>query len=329
MNFNKNYPIVVIQDIMIFHIGLDILSFLKYFNIVILDSFIENFNSNSYFINCIKKLSKETDLYKDGYKLKNGCMLYIDADYNNKKIYFELEDTNKSSYTKYIACARNLKEKYKNMKVVILTKDNLTKLTASLFDVETKTLEELISSIEIEEKDMIQIIKFCGDSRYSYSEFIKVQRKDTYNEKIINIDTEIYDNILSYILKGKIDRNGLNGFDKLLELINIKNFFILIFNTLSKNNDIDGLEKLYKILNDDFELDCKNLVNSLEAEGDKSKPQIDVLKAKINIPFYKDLLNTINSKIKQLDSKDPKFDIFEKYQNYLQTILNRINDGYK
>lgn len=327
MNFNKNYPIVVIQDIMIFHIGLDILSFLKYFNIVILDSFIENFNSNSYFINCIKKLSKETDLYKDGYKLKNGCMLYIDADYNNKKIYIELAKTN-NSYIRYIACARNLKEKYKNMKVVILTKDNLTKLTASLFDVETKTLEELISSIEIEEKDMIQIIKFCGDSRYSYCKFINVI---VYKNGYVNmdIDTEIYDIILNYILKGKIDRNGLNGFDKLLELINIKNFFILIFDTLSKNNDIDGLEKLYKILNDDFELDCKNLVNSLEAEGDKSKPQIDVLKAKINIPFYENLLNTINSKIKQLDSKDPKFDVFEKYQNYLQTILNRINDGYK
>ena len=163
MNFNKDYPVAILDTNIIINCP-NILDILKC-NIVIPQTVLDELDKpklkdklkkqNKYpriFLNYLREkaniinlsdLSEEksniTNLSKDGYKLENDCMLYLDR-YNlkHRKVNFN----NKKPDLQFIAVAKNIKEKYRNMEVVIVSEDRNLKLYANIFDVKVKTLQE-------------------------------------------------------------------------------------------------------------------------------------------------------------------------------------------
>ncbi|WP_432631948.1 PIN domain-containing protein [Brachyspira sp.] len=150
MNFNKDYPIAILDTNIIINCPniLDILMC----NIVIPQTVLDELDKpklkdklkkqNKYpriFLNYLKEKSNITNLSKDGYKLKNDCMLYLDR-YNLK--HREVNFYDKKPDLQFIALAKNIKEKYRNMEVVIVSQDGNLKLYANTYDVKVKTLQE-------------------------------------------------------------------------------------------------------------------------------------------------------------------------------------------
>ena len=89
MNFNKDYPIAILDTNIVMDVP-NILSILKGCNIVIPYTLIEELDNHKKenkgardFVNNFLALSEKANLSKDGYKLENDCMLYLDMDKNN------------------------------------------------------------------------------------------------------------------------------------------------------------------------------------------------------------------------------------------------------
>lgn len=149
MNFNKNYPIVILDTNIIMD-NKNILDILKGCNIVIPYTVIEELDKHKNgnkkenkvvrdFINTFLSISEKSNLFKDGYKLENDCMLYLDIDKNNSN-HKEINLDSTKQDIKFIAEAKNLKEKYNNMKIILIRSDKIMKIIASIFDVEVKNL---------------------------------------------------------------------------------------------------------------------------------------------------------------------------------------------
>lgn len=149
MNFNKNYPIAILDTNIVIDCP-NILDILKC-NIVIPKTVLDELDKpklkdklkkqNKYPKNFRNKLYNIsiTNLSKDGYKLENDCMLYLDR-YNLK--HREVNFYDKKPDLQFIAVAKNIKEKYRNMEVVLVSQDRNLKLYANIFDVKVKTLQE-------------------------------------------------------------------------------------------------------------------------------------------------------------------------------------------
>ena len=89
MNFNKDYPIAILDTNIAITVP-NILNILKGCNIVIPYTLIEELDNHKKenkgardFVNNFLALSEKANLSKDGYKLENDCMFYLDIDKNN------------------------------------------------------------------------------------------------------------------------------------------------------------------------------------------------------------------------------------------------------
>ena len=93
MNFNKDYPIAILDTNIVIDCP-NILDVLKC-NIVIPQTVLDELDNPKlkeklkkqkqnkyprYFLNNLKQISNITNLSKEGYKLENDCMLYLDRD---------------------------------------------------------------------------------------------------------------------------------------------------------------------------------------------------------------------------------------------------------
>ena len=276
MNFNKDYPIVILDTNIVMDVP-NILDILKGCNIVIPYTLIEELDKVKKenkgardFVNNFLALSEKANLSKDGYKLENDCMLYLDIDKNNLH-HQDINLDSKKQDIKFIAEAKNLKEKYNDMEVVLISSDKIMKITASNFEVEVKTLEEFISKyIKDNDKNAILDILYNLFEEYSKnidnanSELIykmiydilvnsnnidglfKLAEKSRYNYKPNSI--EIYEKIYEIC----INTNNVDGLFKLSDensSYNSKEIYEKIFKIVSENKDIDGLYKLSEIYN--------------------------------------------------------------------------------
>ncbi len=271
MNFNKDYPIAILDTNIVMDVP-NILDILKGCNIVIPFTLIEELDNHKKenkgardFVNNFLALSEKANLSKDGYKLENDCMLYLDIDKNNS-YHKDINLDSKKQDIKFIAEAKNLKEKYNDMEVVLISSDKIMKITASNFEVEVKTLEEFISKyIKDNDKNAILDILYNLFEEYSKnrdnanSELIykmiydilvnsnnidglfKLAEKSRYNY-IPNSSKEIYEKIYSILVENK----DIDGLYKLSESYNPdKKIYEKISNILAENKDIDGLYKLF------------------------------------------------------------------------------------
>ena len=270
MNFNKDYPIAILDTNIVMDVP-NILDILKGCNIVIPFTLIEELDNHKKenkgardFVNNFLALSEKANLSKDGYKLENDCMLYLDIDKNNS-YHKDINLDSKKQDIKFIAEAKNLKEKYNDMEVVLISSDKIMKITASNFEVEVKTLEEFISKyIKDNDKNAILDILYNLFEEYSKnrdnanSELIykmiydilvnsnnidglfKLAEKSRYNYKPNS--KEIYEKIYSILVENK----DIDGLYKLSESYNPdKKIYEKISNILAENKDIDGLYKLF------------------------------------------------------------------------------------
>ena len=149
MNFNKYYTIAILDTNIVMDVP-NILDILKGCTIVIPFTLIEELDTHKKenkgardFVNNFLALSEKANLSKDGYKLENDCMLYLDIDKNNS-YHKDINIDSKKQDIKFIAEAKNLKEKYNDMAVVLISSDKIMKITASAFDVEANTISEFI-----------------------------------------------------------------------------------------------------------------------------------------------------------------------------------------
>ena len=276
MNFNKDYPIAILDTNIVMDVP-NILDILKGCNIVIPFTLIEELDNHKKenkgardFVNNFLALSEKANLSKDGYKLENDCMLYLDIDKNNLH-HKDINLDSKKQDIKFIAEAKNLKEKYNDMEVVLISSDKIMKITASNFEVEVKTLEEFISKyIKDNDKNAILDILYNLFEEYSKnrdnanSELIykmiydilvnsnnidglfKLAEKGRYNYKPNS--KEIYEKIYSILVENK----DIDGLYKLSESYNPdKKIYEKISNILAENKDIDGLYKLSESYNPD------------------------------------------------------------------------------
>ena len=264
MNFNKNYPIAILDT----NIAIDypyILYILKC-NIVIPQTVLDELDKPNlkgklkkeykypkYFLNNLKYISNaKINLYKDGYKLENDCMLYLDTD-NLEHI--KVNFNSKKPDLQFIAVAQNLKEKYSYMELVIVSQDGNLKLYANRFDIKVKTLGEFISE-DIEDDDKIIILNNLYNDNNKY-----LKNKDICNSK-----KQIISEIISNILKTQKDINKLY---ELAEKHNSKEIYSKIYEVFSKSKDINGLYKLAerykpnKIYDEIFEI----LIESKDING--------------------------------------------------------------
>ena len=292
MNFNKDYPIAILDTNIAITVP-NILNILKGCNIVIPYTLIEELDNHKKenkgardFVNNFLALSEKTNLSKDGYKLENDCMLYLDIDKNNLH-HKDINLDSKKQDIKFIAEAKNLKEKYNDMEVVLISSDKIMKITASNFEVEVKTLEEFISKyIKDNDKNAILDILYNLFEEYSKnrdnanSELIykmiydilvnsnnidglfKLAEKGRYNYKPNS--KEIYEKISNILAENK----DIDGLYKLSESYDSEEIYEKIFEILSENKDIDGLyklsesynnrevyEKLFEILSENKDID--------------------------------------------------------------------------
>lgn len=275
MNFNKDYPIAILDTNIVMDVP-NILDILKGCNIVIPFTLIEELDNHKKenkgardFVNNFLALSEKANLSKDGYKLENDCMLYLDIDKNNLH-HQDINLDSKKQDIKFIAEAKNIKEKYNDMEVVLISSDKIMKITASNFEVEVKTLEEFISKyIKDNDKNAILDILYNLFEEYSKnidnanSELIykmiydilvnsnnidglfKLAEKSRYNY-IPNSSKEIYEKIYEIC----INTNNVDGLFKLSDensSYNSKEIYEKIFKIVSENKDIDGLYKLSEL----------------------------------------------------------------------------------
>lgn len=152
MNFNKDYPIAILDTNIVIDYP-NILDVLKC-NIVIPQTVLDELDNpklkeklkkqkqNKYprdFLNNLKQISNITNLSKEGYKLENDCMLYLDRDNLRHR---EVNFNSRKPDLQFISVAKNLKEKYSYMEVVIVSQDGNLKIYANTFGVKVKTLQE-------------------------------------------------------------------------------------------------------------------------------------------------------------------------------------------
>ena len=152
MNFNKDYPIAILDTNIVIDYP-NILDVLKC-NIVIPQTVLDELDNPKlkeklkkqknnkyprYFLNNLKQISNITNLSKEGYKLENDCMLYLDRDNLRHR---EVNFNSRKPDLQFISVAKNLKEKYSYMEVVIVSQDGNLKLYANTYDVRVKTLQE-------------------------------------------------------------------------------------------------------------------------------------------------------------------------------------------
>ena len=269
MNFNKDYPIAILDTNIAITVP-NILDILKGCNIVIPYTLIDELDNHKKenkgardFVNNFLALSEKANLSKDGYKLENDCMLYLDIDKNNLH-HKDINLDSKKQDIKFIAEAKNLKEKYNDMEVVLISSDKIMKITASNFEVEVKTLEEFISKyIKDNDKNAILDILYNLFEEYSKNRdnansesiykmiydilvnsnnidgLFKLAEKGRYNYKPNS--KEIYEKISNILANDK----NINGLYELAKYTNMA--YYEISNILSENKDIDGLYKLYEI----------------------------------------------------------------------------------
>ena len=231
MNFNKDYPIAILDTNIVIDVP-NILAILKGCNIVIPYTLIEELDNHKKenkgardFVNNFLDLSEKANLSKDGYKLENDCMLYVDRDNLSHKD-VKLDSTSKKEDIKFIAVQKNLKEKYNDMAVVLISSDKIMKITASSFDVKVKFLEEFITEYLKEEFKLDVLFGLL-------KEYIK------------NNDTENYNKVYKIIFKILSENKDTEGLFKLDKSYQSKEIYKRIFEILSENKDI---KRLYEFL---------------------------------------------------------------------------------
>ena len=365
MNFNKDYPIAILDTNIVMDVP-NILDILKGCNIVIPFTLIEELDNHKKenkgardFVNNFLALSEKANLSKDGYKLENDCMLYLDIDKNNLH-HKDINLDSKKQDIKFIAEAKNLKEKYNDMEVVLISSDKIMKITASNFEVEVKTLEEFISKyIKDNDKNAILDILYNLFEEYSNSELIykmiydilvnsnnidglfKLAEKSRYNYKP-NSSKEIYEKIYEIC----INTNNVDGLFKLSDensSYNSKEIYEKIFTILSENKDIDGLYKLSEIYYSEeiFTILSENKdIDGLYKLSESYNPNEEVYEKISNIlaenkdidGLYKlseNILKLVNKHKEETIRKikiDIKIDILENIYNKIFTILSENKD---
>ena len=270
MNFNKDYPIAILDTNIAITVP-NILNILKGCNIVIPYTLIKELDKvkkeNAYgvrdFVNNFLALSEKANLSKDGYKLENDCMLYIDRDnLTHKEVKLDL--TANKEDIEFIAEAKNLKEKYNYMEVVLISSDKIMKITASIFDVKVKFLEEFIMEYLREEFKLNILFDLLVESKYYEENYNRVSEiifkivsdnkdidglyklSESYHPnkrvyaKVYNPNEEVYQKIFEILSENK----DIDGLYKLSEIYKSKKIHETIFNILAENKDIDGLHKL-------------------------------------------------------------------------------------
>ncbi|WP_288624531.1 PIN domain-containing protein [uncultured Brachyspira sp.] len=251
MNFNKDYPIAIL-DTNIAITFPNILNILKGCNIVIPytlideidkvieEGFCDNNEWRDYnaidFVNNFLALSEKANLSKDGYKLENDCMLYLDIDKNNLH-HKDINLDSKKQDIKFIAEAKNLKEKYNDMEVVLISSDKIMKITASIFDVKVKLLEEFITEYLKEEFKLNILFDLLVESKQYIKRVNKYSVIGGANYYRVTVVREIIFKIVS-------DNKDIDGLYKLSEIYDSEEIYEKIFEILSENKDIDGLYKL-------------------------------------------------------------------------------------
>lgn len=276
MNFNKDYPIAILDTNIAITVP-NILNILKGCNIVIPYTLIDELDKvkkeNAYavgnFVNNFLALSEKANLSKDGYKLENDCMLYLDIDKNNS-YHKDINLDSKNQDIKFIAEAKNLKEKYNDMEVVLISSDKIMKITASIFDVKVKNLEEFI--MEYFKLDINELYELA-EKHYYYGGYRKIleillENKDIDIDELYkfaensNLSHSYKETIYEAILQILSDNKDIDGLYELasknLPIREIKgnNLYLIkrgnmldyiynkIFDILAENKDIDGLHKL-------------------------------------------------------------------------------------
>ena len=250
MNFNKDYPIAILDTNIVMEVP-NILNILKGCNIVIPYTLIDELDNHKKenkgardFVNNFLALSEKANLSKDGYKLENDCMLYLDIDKNNLH-HKDINLDSKKQDIKFIAEAKNLKEKYNDMEVVLISSDKIMKITASAFDVKVKFLEEFITEYLKEEFKLNILFDLLVESKHYYDEYIK-----GVAEYIKINSEENYFRVSEIIFKIVSDNKDIDGLYKLSESYNPnEEVYEKIFEILSENKDIDGLYKLSESYN--------------------------------------------------------------------------------
>ena len=262
MNFNKDYPIAILDTNIVMDVP-NILYILKGCNIVIPFTLIEELDNHKKenkgardFVNNFLALSEKANLSKDGYKLENDCMLYLDMDKNNLS-HKEIDLSYKKQDIKFIAKAKNLKEKYNDMEVVLISSDKIMKITASTFDVKVKNLEDFI--MEYFKLDINELYELAEKYDYygGYRKIFKIllENKDidglyklAENKSIEESNKNIiYKEIFEILLENK----DINGLYKLAENSNLshsdkKTIYKTIFQILLDDKDV---KRLYELAN--------------------------------------------------------------------------------
>ena len=258
MNFNKDYPIAILDTNIVMDVP-NILDILKGCNIVIPFTLIEELDNHKKenkgardFVNNFLALSEKANLSKDGYKLENDCMLYLDIDKNNS-YHKDINLDSKKQDIKFIAEAKNLKEKYNDMEVVLISSDKIMKITASIFDVKVKFLEEFITEYLKEEFKLNILFNLLVESKDYYDKYTEIVEYRVAKYIEINSEENYY-RVREIIFKIVSDNKDINGLYKFAENSNLRHsykitIYEVILQILSDNKDIDGLYKLSESYN--------------------------------------------------------------------------------
>ena len=315
MNFNKDYPIAILDTNIAITVP-NILNILKGCNIVILYTLIDELDKvkkeNAYgvrnFVNNFLALSEKANLSKDGYKLENDCMLYLDIDKNNS-YHKDINLDSKKQDIKFIAEAKNLKEKYNDMEVVLISSDKIMKITASIFDVKVKFLEEFITEYLKEEFKLNILFDLLVESKHYYDEYIK--RVAKYIE--INSEENYY-RVSEIIFKIVSDNKDIDGLYKLSESYNPnEEVYKKIFEILSENKDIDGLYKLVEYYNNAYERN--KALTILTGNREVYKKIFEILSEN----------RDIDGLYKLSESYNPNEEVYKKISNIL--VENKDTEG--
>ena len=138
-------------------------------------------------------------------------MLYLDIDKNNS-YHKDINLDSKKQDIKFIAEAKNLKEKYNDMEVVLISSDKIMKITASIFDVKVKFLEEFITEYLKEEFKLNILFDLLVESKQY------IERVNKYS--VINSGENYYRVVSEIIFKIVSDNKDIDGLYKLSESYN-------------------------------------------------------------------------------------------------------------
>ena len=309
MNFNKDYPIAILDTNIAITVP-NILNILKGCNIVIPYTLIDELDKvkkeNAYavgnFVNNFLALSEKANLSKDGYKLENDCMLYLDIDKNNS-YHKDINLDSKKQDIKFIAEAKNLKEKYNDMEVVLISSDKIMKITASIFDVKVKFLEEFITEYLKEEFKLNILFNLLVESKDYYDKYTEIVEYRVAKYIEINSEENYY-RVREIIFKIVSDNKDINGLYKFAENSNLRHsykitIYEVILQILSDNKDIDGLYKLSESYNNQkvYKEICNILVENKDIGGlyklSESYNNQEVYKEICNIEVYKEICNIL------------------------------------